>query len=269
MRGGSQAQLMRASDGAFYVTKFQNSPQGTRILANEFLASRLGSWLGLPMAHVEVVEVSDWLVQNTAELRIETTDASVPCATGSQVGSRYPCEVLEDYVFDYLPESLFPKVKNREAFIRTLVLDKWASNCDGRQAVFVKKQRARSYTMTLIDQAYCFNALEWTFPDLPLHGVFHRNFVYSDVTGWDSFEPTLTRAEEADLTDIWRCAEPIPQEWYGHDSAALEQLVETLYARRTKIRDLITAFRESSRNPFPNWQASQSYSIAAPCVVPA
>ena len=59
MRGGSQAQLMRASDGAFYVTKFQNSPQGTKILANEFLASRLGAWLGLPVAQVEVLRVSE------------------------------------------------------------------------------------------------------------------------------------------------------------------------------------------------------------------
>ena len=41
MRGGSQAQLLRASDGHYYVTKFQNNPQHVRILANEFLGSRL------------------------------------------------------------------------------------------------------------------------------------------------------------------------------------------------------------------------------------
>ena len=44
MRGGSQAHLMRASDGAYYVTKFQNSPQGVRILANEMFATSLGLW---------------------------------------------------------------------------------------------------------------------------------------------------------------------------------------------------------------------------------
>src|SRR5579884_832592 len=150
----------------FLRHKVPKLPQGTKILANEFLASRLGAWLGLPVAKVEVIEVSEWLVQNTEELRIETTNASIPCATGRQVGSRYPCDPLEDFVFDYLPESLFPKVKNRDAFIRALVLGKWAGNCDGRQAVFAKKSKARSYTMTLIDQAYCFNATEWSFPDL-------------------------------------------------------------------------------------------------------
>jgi hypothetical protein len=48
MRGGSQAHLMRASDGFFYIVKFQNNPQHVRVLANEFFASRLGRWLGLP-----------------------------------------------------------------------------------------------------------------------------------------------------------------------------------------------------------------------------
>ena len=52
MRGGSQSQLMRASDGGFYIVKFQNNPQDVRVLANEFFATRLGLWLGLPMPQV-------------------------------------------------------------------------------------------------------------------------------------------------------------------------------------------------------------------------
>jgi hypothetical protein len=34
---------------------------------------------------------------------------------------------------------------------------------------------------------------------------------------------------------------------------ALERIVETIYQRRTMIRDLISSFRTSSRSPFPNW----------------
>jgi hypothetical protein len=78
--------------------------------------------------------------------------------------------------------------------------------------------------------------------------------VYASVTGWESFDPALTKAEECDIVDIWRCAEPIPPEWYGYDRGALERVVETLYQRRQLIRALITAFRQSSRNPFPNWK---------------
>ncbi len=45
MRGGSQAHLLRASDGAYFVTKFLNNPQSPRILANEMFATQLGLWL--------------------------------------------------------------------------------------------------------------------------------------------------------------------------------------------------------------------------------
>ncbi len=47
MRGGAQAHLMRCADDNYYVVKFQNNPQGRRILANELLASRIGGADGI------------------------------------------------------------------------------------------------------------------------------------------------------------------------------------------------------------------------------
>ena len=257
MRGGSQAHLLRASDGAFYVTKFQNNPQHLRVLANEMFASRLGQWLGLPVPRVEVIEVSDWLITHTQDLRVEMGGGAVPCSSGRQLASLYP--QVEAQVFDYLPESMLLRVANLADFARSLVLDKWTANSDGRQAIFVRQPRARRYQAAFIDQGYCFNAGEWTFPDSALRGVYARNCVYTSVKGWDSFEPALTRAEEADLVDLWRCAEPIPPEWYAYDYSALTQMVELLYERRLMIRDLIGAFRNSSRAPFPNWTDDGSF----------
>lgn len=49
MQGGTQAHLMRGSDGNLYVVKFQTNPIHPRVLANELLATRLGFSLGLPM----------------------------------------------------------------------------------------------------------------------------------------------------------------------------------------------------------------------------
>jgi len=255
MRGGSQSHLLRASDGGFYVTKFSNNPQHIRVLANEMMASLLGRWLGLPMPEVAVIDVSDWLIQNTAELCFDSAGLRAKCNSGLQLGSRFPCDPMEDVIFDYLPESMLTKVMNVTDFARVLVLDKWTANCDGRQAVFSKKAKQRRYTATFIDQGYCFNAGEWSYPDSSLRGVYSRNCVYAGVTGWDAFEPALTKAEQAEPLDLWRCADAIPPEWYGHDFNALQQLVETLYERRLKIRDLITAFKDSSRQPFPRWNS--------------
>ena len=70
LRGGAQAHLLKASDGFCYVTKFQNNPQHIRVLANEMLATRLGLALGLPVPRVEVIEVSDSLIEYAEDLRI-------------------------------------------------------------------------------------------------------------------------------------------------------------------------------------------------------
>jgi len=134
-----------------------------------------------------------------------------------------------------------------------LVLDRWTSNADGRQVIFHRKSNQRRFSAMFIDQGYCFNAGEWTFPDSPLRGVYAKNCVYRHVTGWDDFEPALSRAEGMDVDSIWRIAAAIPTEWYEFDRAGLDRLVETLYRRRRIIRDLITSFRTSSRVPFPMW----------------
>jgi hypothetical protein len=253
MRGGAQAQLMRASNDQFVVVKFRDNPQHVRVLANELFASRLGQRLGLPMPDVETIEVSDWLIQHTPELRLEVAGRSVPFSSGLHLASHYAADIEFTSVFDYLPESLFPKVLNRSDLARSLVLDKWTGNADGRQAVFIQLPRRAGYSLRLIDQGFCFNAGEWTFPDLSLQGVYYRNHAYQGVTSWESFEPALTGAEQMDMADLWNCAAGIPSEWCSPAPDDLPGLVESLYHRRSKIRDLISAFRDSSRNPFPNW----------------
>jgi len=222
------------------------------VLANEMLATRLGLALGLPMPRVEVIEVSDWLIEHAEDLRIQLAGQRIRCQSGKQLGSLYVGAA--GMTLDYLPPELLVRVSNVADFTRVLVLDEWAGNADGRQAVYVRKtRRGRRYSAMFIDQGYCFNAGEWTFPDYPLRGVFTNNCVYESVRGWDAFEPALTRAEEMDSNSIWRCAVDIPEEWYEGDHDGLHRLVEALYRRRCLIRRLISIFRESMRSPFPNW----------------
>jgi hypothetical protein len=259
LRGGAQSHLLKASDGACYVTKFQNNPQHIRALAKEMLATNLGQALGLPMPRVEVIEVSDWLIEHTEDLRIDLGGAKIPCGSGKQSGSLYVGSESEGMTFDYLPCELLQRVVNVGDFARVLVLDKWTDNSDGRQAIFCRKTpRSQRHTASFIDQCYCFNAGEWTFPDYPLRGVYATNYVYERVTGWEEFEPALTRAEKMDSDTICRCAGAITEEWYEGDRDGLHRLVEALHHRRGAIRKLITEFRRSSRNPFPNWRESPS-----------
>jgi hypothetical protein len=249
---------MLASDGHPYVVKFQNNPQHIRVLANELLATRLADAIGLSVPACEVVEVTEWLIQNSKELNLDLGQNQELCRAGLQFGSRLIGGLMPGQVVDYLPEDRLAEVKNLEEFAGMLVIDKWTCNSNGRQAVFYKRPKERRYTATFIDQGYCFNAGEWKFVDAPLRGVYARNLVYRGVISWKSFEPWLSRTQELDPQKIWSIAETIPPEWYGGDLGEIEILIERLLARRQRIQELITLFRESSREPFPNWMKAPS-----------
>jgi len=253
MRGGAQGHLMLGADGNIYVVKFQNNPQHTRVLANELLASKLASAAGLTVPECELVEVSSWLVENTPELEIDLGRTRVRCQAGLQFGSRFAAGMMPGQVVDYLAEEQLLEVKNLGEFAGMLALDKWTANANGRQAVFVRRQRERRYKAVFIDFGYCFHAGEWRFEDAPLRGVYYRNDVYREIVGWESFEPWLTRLETMPADVIWTAANQVPPEWYGGDLGVMETLVEELLARRRRIRDLIEEFGNSERRPFPKW----------------
>jgi hypothetical protein len=254
MRGGAQSQLMLGADGRLWVVKFQNNPQHLRVLANEFLATRLAAAVGLTVPACDVVEVSEWLVANSPEMHVELGRGRRERYTpGLQFGSQLVGGLMPGQVVDYLPEQQLDEVRNLREFAGILCIDKWTGNCNGRQAVFERRPRERKYRATFIDQGFCFNAGEWTFPDAPLRGVYLRNRVYASVTGWDSFEPWLGRVEEMQPETLWQIAEEVPPEWYGGDTVLLERLMEQLLMRRSRVRELIGSFRDSSREPFPMW----------------
>jgi len=263
MRGGAQSQLMLGADGKLWVVKFTNNPQHTRVLANELIATRLAAAAGLAVPVSDVVEVTRWLVENTLEMHIDLGGSKRErCAHGLQFGSMFVGGLAPGQVMDYLPEQQMDEVSNLGEFAGMLCVDKWTGNCNGRQAVFERKPRGRRYRAVFIDQGFCFNAGDWTFPDSPLRGVFPRNNVYRGVTGWESFEPWLSRIETMDAGVLWEIAERVPPEWYGGDLTTIEVLMEELLARRTKVRSLIEAFRDSNREPFPMW--AKGVSVVVP-----
>ena len=292
MRGGAQAQLMRCDDGGYYIVKFQNNPQHLRILANEMLATRLAARLGLFVPQIEVVEVRPELIADSTEMVIQLGIGRKPCAPGKQFGSQFPGHPAHLMVHDFLPDEQLIAVRNFTDFLGIFVFDKWTCNTNGRQAIFFREPQEFSglatdsgfsssaaaitgpaaapaatpdltpagatsapYSAMMIDYGFCFNAGEWDFPDAPLRGLYTRQRVYQSVTSMESFEPWLARLEKQ-ITEavLGEEASRIPPEWYGDDWAALERLIERLYARRTRVRELIVAARNSGREPFPNWK---------------
>jgi hypothetical protein len=255
MRGGAQPQLMRCSDGGYYVVKFLDNPQHPRVLVNEWLGALLAARLGLPVPEANVVDVPAALVDRSDDLVIQLARGRQKLQPGRQFGSRYPGDPAEVAVYDFLPDELLLEVENLGDFLGMLVFDKWACNTNGRQVIFYRPQGASRYRGLMIDQGFCFNAGGWDFPDAPLRGLYARSRVYQSVTGLDSFAPWLERLEsrvgERVLDEV---ASEIPPEWYNFDQDALYRLLERLSARRKRVRDLIVAAKDTYRQPFPNWK---------------
>src|SRR5260370_3308934 len=150
-----------------------NNPQHVRVLANEMLATNLGLHLGLPMPRVEVIDVSDRLIENSDDLRVEVAGDRMPCSSGRQLASLYAGGMVEASICDYLPDAELKDVVNIEDFARVLVLDKWTCNSDGRQAIFKHEaSRSRRYTAVFIDQGFSFNPGQRNFPDPPPHSPY-------------------------------------------------------------------------------------------------
>jgi hypothetical protein len=111
----------------------------------------------------------------------------------------------------------------------------------------------------MIDFGFCFNAGEWDFPDAPLRGLYTRHRAYQSVSGMEAFEPWLERLEKQ-MTErvLGDEAAQIPPEWYAGDWDSLERLLERLYRRRDRVRELILSARNSGREPFPNWKVKHA-----------
>jgi hypothetical protein len=132
MRGGAQSHLMRCSNNGHYVVKFQNNPQGLRILANELLGTRLAARLGLRVPDADIVEVSEDLITHTEDMVMQLGRGRAPCKAGKQFGSRYPGKPSEKAVYDFLPDEQLRGLSNLADFLGMLVFDKWTCNTNGR-----------------------------------------------------------------------------------------------------------------------------------------
>ena len=262
MRGGSQSQLMRCDDDSYYVVKFQNNPQHRRVLANEMLATRLAARMGIFVPDVAVVEVSGELIKNTHDLVIQRADRRVPCSAGRQFGSKYPGHPSRIVTLNGIEDRDIPRIKRLDDFLGIFVFDKWTCNTDGRQAILfeqlepdIELPSAGTLHAMMIDQGFCFNGGAWNFPDSVIRNFYVNNAVYANVRGLDQFDPWLSWLEDKLSLDILHEeAGMVPPEWYEEDHKSWNCLIERLYARRTRVRELIWSAGNVITSPFSNWK---------------
>ena len=161
LRGGSQPRLMRASDGNLYVVKFQGNPQGSRVLANELIASRLTQQLGLSVPQAEILELPSKLAET---LYFESPAGPRRIPPGLHVGLPLVLSPFEGRIYDFLPQTYVNQIRNPEHFCGIRLFDLWTCNRDTRQAVYWKRSQQKKFTVTFIDNGHCFGGPNWEVP---------------------------------------------------------------------------------------------------------
>jgi len=266
MRGGAQAHLIEGEDGHFYVVKFINNPQHRRILINEWLACAFLRYLQIHVPDTAVVDLSDEFIAENPDLYITLGSKRDAIPPGLHFGSRMAVHPDRVATFDFLPDKLLHKVENRADFLGMLVFDKWVSNADSRQAVFFRA-RGKNWTPLkgetpgrlgffahMIDHGFAFSGANWQFQDSPLQGLYFRTAIYDDVRSLDSFQPWLSIVESFPIEVIDAAWKEIPRAWMDSDDDAVQDLLERLLKRRTRVAPLIEEMRRKRTNAFANWR---------------
>ena len=249
MRGSAQAHLLECDDGFFYVVKFSNNPQGgRRILTNEFISSFLMKRLGIHTPDIAVVNLDqDFLKANPeVSLSIGSNQTTTP-AIGPHFGSLHVGGPVPATVFDLLPSAILPEVVNRGDFLGAMVFDKWASNADGRQAVFYRVQINTEmlgyprvgWVAQFIDNGLAFQGRNWTFYDSPVQGIYMRRIIYGrrlSLRDFDLWVSAIMQIGQDVLDEIFKL---LPPAWVEGQEHELQRVLNQLHDRRERVPELL------------------------------
>ena len=264
MRGGAQAHLIEGHDGNCFVVKFFNNPQHRRVLVNEWIAAQLMRHLGIATPATALVHVSpEFLAENT-DVCLQTAKARIAVKTGLHFGSRYPGHPDTTTIHDILPDTFLPFITNSDNFVGALLFDRWVSNTDRPQAIFVPLNRLEGtasgklqFEALMIDRGFAFGGPEWLLRDSPIGGIHDQRAFYDGLGGINDCEPWLSRIEAVESDFLRHVVDTIPKCWQAACGSQIERVVRDLLTGRGRLGDSIIASANSDQRPFRNWTAAR------------
>lgn len=263
-KGSSTSALFKCSNGQFYVLKLEGLQYRSILLSTKFLACKLARSIGLPSPDVEVVDINQWLIDQSPEL-LKTQGFSVfdegMRAAGSrtpsraigvlQLGSRYLVPPGEGSIFDAFPEKMLSRVANLNTFAGALAFDLWTNYSGGGRAIFARSSHETQYGVAYLYHGWVPKELHpLGRPINPTRVVQCRNkAAYQDITEWCEFEPFLRNLETIDVGCI---AGQIPECWCDSYKQMREVLRE-LHERQATVLNLLSRCIDANPETFPKW----------------
>lgn len=225
-RGGSGSQILSSSDGTKYVVKFTTNPQGTRILANEFVANELARACDLPCPRGYFAFLSQPLIPSL-------------CAIA---GPHYATELMPN-LYTNPPTALMRQATNKECFPGIIVFDILTNNHDRNNGgnFLIQTDSNGHITFVMIDHGHCFGP-NWTTESLRAsRGTWCRNCfpeMVESVEDLKQFVPFESKLASITDGEIKHLVATIPTEW-NVTSQEKEELSAFLIYRKDHVRQII------------------------------
>lgn len=261
--GSSQPSILGASDGAFYVVKFNGFP-GSQGLANEVVGSELIRKIGLAAPSWTMINVSRDFINAHPDMWF-FKDGSTPIRPrpGLHFASRVIEATGEQRTYQMIPHSWIVRIENRADFLGILALDLWTNNCDRRQAVFLSGPRNRLHA-SFIDNDFMFGGKFGSDMTCPRRTMFYDLGIYKDlwskaaVCSWiekiDGISDQTTRDIVLSIPDAWasRCTRL--------------EIIKLLRNRRSKLPSMLNEAREVANTGY-SLQYQRTRNATEPCLI--
>lgn len=247
-QGWTQPHLFKCDDNHTYVVKFINNHDGTGVLANEWIAYRLGKLMHLAVAQSSIVMITDDLLDMYPKLK----KLNIP--SGPHIGSRFA-----RYGVNLGEEIDLSECMNIHHAAGMIVFDHWINNWDRHitQANLLYLQDKKE--ILLIDHSDAFfgpgwNLEEWFENSNDIHvfwGSLYERFV-PFIDNSDPFDYYLSIIESLNEHELRQAIQGIPSQWDIPEDE-LHELIDFLLLRKDRVRDVLKELIEY----FPIWSSTE------------
>ena len=243
LRGGSQAELVEASDGLQYVVKSSDSPQGPQVVLHEALGTGLYRCLGLAVPEWTPIEISAeyisanpcaWYQELAGIRRPRPGLAFASRAIGSQ--QEPPLEIV--------PRSWYARIRNRKTFWGALAVDFWAEHTDNRQALFLSNTHDQSLNAFFIDHGHMFGR-STKRKSVSYNACRYLDRPIYENDGAESLEYWIQQIESQAKSIVDTALAALPESWV---TKYVLEIAARLIKRASQLRPLKTMVRDMFEN---------------------
>lgn len=233
-RGVTLPQLFRADDRKIYVVKLQSNQLGSKVLVSEFLAAKIGEFMGLCFPFSDIIEINEQILQQSHRLT----------ALGVNPGRHFASRFLNHT--KYVNKMNLYKAVNKNEMAGVILFDHMFHNADrtNNRKNLLLRQEGTEYRMYAIDNSHLFRSGRWTLESVnTLSTKIKPYYLYSyglllrDCLSPQDFIPYLEKVAKLSNEYIETIVREIPNEWLP-DQSERQALTQFIIMRRDMAEEI-------------------------------